>query len=47
MSTKKRPIAKKAKKHSKPSKRKPAVSNAPVAALHTNPARAAVAGRLR
>ena len=44
MSTKKRPIAKEAKK---PSKGKPAVSNAPAAALHTNPARAAVAGRLR
>ena len=44
MSTKKRPITKAAKKPSKP---KTVVSAAPAAAFHTNPARAAVAGRRR
>ena len=44
MSTKKRPTAKTAKK---PSKAKATVTTAPSAAFHTNPARAAVAGRRR
>jgi hypothetical protein len=44
MSTKKRPIAKEAKK---PTKAKTVVPAAPSAAFHTNPARAAVAGRRR
>ncbi|WP_428669103.1 hypothetical protein [Reyranella sp.] len=44
MSTKKRPTAKKAKK---PSKTKTGVVAAPSAAMHTNPARAAIAGRRR
>jgi len=44
MSAKKRPSIKKAKK---PSKAKAAVAAAPPAAFHTNPARAAVAGRRR
>ena len=44
MSTKKRPIAKETKKASKT---KPVAPSAPAAAFHTNPARAAVAGRRR
>jgi hypothetical protein len=44
MSTKKRPTTKKAKK---PSKAKTVIPAAPSAAFHTNPARAAVAGRRR